>query len=227
MKLYILSAVIFFQTFSAGAQQHSRKIIHTGEMLSDYFTYRFPSFEEATVLFKNGSTLTYKMNFNMLLCSMEFINPKGGDTMEISEPGDIDSIRFNKSTFFFKDDYFEILTAFYPVKLIVSRKVNIEPVMLGAMGLPARNYQVEGIGRINPKSLMTLNLRLNQDIYVYGKTDYFLMSNEGEFIKATKPNFLKIFKDDRESIEKFLKLNKINFNKQDDLEKLFHFCTHT
>ena len=84
------------------------------------------------------------MNFNVLLCTMEFINPKGGDTMEISTPEDIDSIRFNNSTFFFKDDYFEIIAAFYPVKLIVSRKVSIEPVMLGAMGLPARNYQVPG-----------------------------------------------------------------------------------
>jgi hypothetical protein len=226
MKLYILSAVIFFQTFSAGAQQRSKKIIHAGERLSDYFTYRFPAFKEATVLLKNGDTLTYKMNFNMLLYSMEFINPKGGDTLEISTPEDIDSIRFNNSTFFFKDDYFEILAAFYPVKLIVSRKANIEGVMLGAMGLPARNYQVEGIDKINPKSLMTLDLRLNQDIYVYGKTDYFLISNEGEF-KATKPNFLKIFKDDKKSIENFLKLNKVNFNNQEDLEKLFHFCTHT
>ena len=49
---------------------------------------------------------------------------------------------------------------------------------------------------------MTLNLRLDQDIYVYGKTDYFLISNEGEFIKATKPNFIKILK----MIRKVLKI---------------------
>ena len=74
---------------------------------------------------------------------------------------------------------------------------------------------------------MTVDLRLNQDIYVYEKTEYFLMDNKGEFIKATKSNFLKIFNDDKKRIENFLKLNKPNFNRQNDLEKLFHFCTHT
>jgi hypothetical protein len=100
MKLYILLAVIFFQNFSVGAQVTERKIIHAGDNLSDYFTYRFPSFEEATVLFKNGGTLKYKMNFNMLLFSMQFIDPQG-DTLEIAKPETIDSIRLNNSTFFF------------------------------------------------------------------------------------------------------------------------------
>jgi hypothetical protein len=94
------------------------------------------------------------------------------------------------------------------------------------MGQPSRIGSIEGFGTLNIKNLMTLNLRLNQDIYFYKKTDYFLISN-GEFIKAAKSNFLKIFNDDKKSIEKFLKLNKTNFNKQNDLEKLFRFCAHT
>ena len=124
MKLYILSAVIFFQSFSVAAQVHDRKVIHADENISDYFIYRFPSFDQATVLFKNGISSTYKMNFNMLLCTMQFIDPKG-DTLEISKPEDIDSIRLNNSTFFFKDHYFEIVAAIDSVKLVVSRKAGI------------------------------------------------------------------------------------------------------
>lgn len=228
MNPYILSAVIFFQSFSAGAQAHDRKIIHANDNLSDYFTYRFPSFEEATILFKNGGSLLYKMNFNMLLCTMQFIDPKG-DTLEISKPEDIDSIRLNNSTFFFRDGYFEIIAAVDSVKLVVSRKASFEPVKIGAMGLPSRNAGIDNYVSYNSndKNMKVIQLSVNQDVYVHEKTAYFLISNKGEFIKATKTNFLKIFNDDKKRIENFLKLNKPNFNKQNDLEKLFHFCTHT
>lgn len=229
MNRYILSAVIFFQSFSAASQVYEKKVIHADENISDYFTWRFPSFEEATIVFKNGASSIYKMNFNMLLCTMQFIDPKG-DTLEISKPGDIDSIRLNNSTFFFRDGYFEIIAAIDSVKLIVSRKARFEPVKIGAMGLPSRNSAIDNYDSYSSNDkqyTMPIQLLINQNIYAYQKTEFFLTSNKSEFIKATKTNFLKIFNDDKKSIEKFLRLNKINFNRQDDLEKLFHFCTHT
>jgi len=228
LKPYILSTVIFFHSFSAWAQVYDRKIIHAGDNISDYFTYRFPSFEEATILFKNGGSLMYKMNFNMLLCNMQFINPKG-DSLEISKPEDIDSIRLNNCTFFFRNGYFEIIAAFDSVKLVVSRKASFEPVKIGAMGLPSHSASIEDYSSYsnNDTREKPIQLHVNQDLNAYEKTEYFLISNEGDFIKATKTNFLEIFSDSKKSIEKFLRLNKINFNKQDDLEKLFHFCAHT
>jgi hypothetical protein len=226
MKFCILSVIIFFQSFSTSSQQYDRKIIRAGESLSDYFTYRFPSFEEATILFKNGGTSRYKMNFNMLLYSMQFINPKG-DTLEISNPESIDSIRLNNCTFFFRDNYFEIIAAVDSVKLVILRKASFEPVLLGAMDRPERTASIEGIAGNDSRLPMPMNLRFNQDTYVYEKIDYFLITGKGEFIKATKPNFLEIFNDDKKNIENFLKSNRTNFNKQNDVEKLFRFCTHT
>lgn len=105
MKIYLLSAVILLQAFSAAGQLLEKHTFHKGEVLADNFTYRFPLFEEATVLFKDGSTAVSKMNFNTLLCQMEFINDKG-DTIEVAKPSVIDSIRFRNSTFFFKKIYF-------------------------------------------------------------------------------------------------------------------------
>jgi len=228
MKLYFLSAVVFFQSFSARAQVFDKKIIHADDLLSDYFTYRFPSFEEATILFKSGGPLVYKMNFNTLLCTMQFIDPKG-DTLAISKPENIDSIRLNNSTFFFKDGYYEIVAASdsVNVKLAVFRTVSFEPVKIGAMGVPSRHAAVDNYVSYTGINKKVTQLSVNQDIYAYLKTEYLLISDEGEFIKATKTNFLKIFNDDKKRIENYLKLNKPNFNKQNDLEKLFHFCAHT
>lgn len=229
MRRYILLALILFQIFSVTSQVNDKKVIQADENISDYFIYRFPSFEKATILFKNGSSSIYKMNFNMLLCTMQFIDPKG-DTLEISKPEDIDSIRLNNSTFFFKGAYFEVLAAVDSVKLVVSRKAKFESIKIGAMGLPSRNTGIDNYDSYssNDKQYNTpTQLRINQNINAYQKTEFFLTSNKDEFIKATKPSFLKIFYADKNGIEKFIRSNKINFNKQVDLIKLFRFCTHT
>jgi hypothetical protein len=228
MKRYILLGLIFFQSFSVLAQVYDRKVIHADENISDHFTYRFPSFEEATVLFKNGTSSIYKMNFNMLLCSMQFIDPKG-DTLNISKPADIDSILFKNSTFFFRDNYFEILSAYNSVKLVVSRKASFEPVKIGAMGMPSRNGAIDNYDSYSSddKQFNTpIKLRINQNINSYQKIEFFIIGNNGEFMKASKNSFLKICGNDKKSSEKFIQLNKIKFNNQDDLKKLFDFCTH-
>jgi hypothetical protein len=41
-----------------------------------------------------------------------------GDTLAISKPDNIESIRLNNSTFFFRDGYYEIVAASDSVKLI-------------------------------------------------------------------------------------------------------------
>ena len=51
MKLYLISIVVFFYGLPALAQTH-KEVIHAGENLADHFTYRFPAYEEATVLLK-------------------------------------------------------------------------------------------------------------------------------------------------------------------------------
>lgn len=225
MKIFILSAVIFFQSFNTAAQLFERKIIHTSDKLSDFFTWRFPSFEEGTVLLKTGGSLVYKMNFNMLFCDMQFITSKG-DTMEIANPGDIDSIYFTNSIFFFRDGYFEIIAEAGPFRLGVSWKASFAIVKVGAMGLPARNVSTGDYINYNA-SMRLLEIHANEDMYVNRKTEYFLIDKTGDLIKASKSNFLEIFNADKKNIEKYLKLNKPNFNKQVDLEKLFRFCTHT
>jgi hypothetical protein len=36
---------------------------------------------------------------------------------------------------------------------------------------------------------------------------------------------MKLYNGDEKSFDHYIKANKINLNQQDDLEKLFHFCT--
>jgi len=66
---------------------------------------------------------------------------------------------------------------------------------------------------------------MNEDVEITSETAYFLIADSAEFNKANKTAFIKVFPEKEEDIRAYLKQNKIDFNKEADLEKLFQFCT--
>jgi len=198
------------------------EIIHAGDIFSNYFTYRFPSFTDATVQFKNGTLSIAKMNFNTFLCKMQFIDSTG-DTLVLSKPEEIDSIRLNDRMFFYNKGYYEIIAETDSVKLTIFRKIYIDVVSTGALGLTSHTANVGSfdsyITTAGPKTLL-----LKNDLSVKKETIYALIGKNGITVNASRSGYLKIFANNKKGIENFLKLNKINFSNQADLEKLFLFC---
>ncbi|HEX5152651.1 MAG TPA: hypothetical protein VFW07_14470 [Parafilimonas sp.] len=221
-QLAVIGLICF--SFSARAQVYRKKIVHSGESISDRSYYLFPSFADATVKLKTGGSLSSKMNFNLLICEMQFINP-GNDTLVISNPENVDSILFSKDVFFFNKGYYEILASANSVKLAVLRKVSYEPIKIGALGLPDHS----GTGIQSYTSVVTYTgekkLVMNEDVEVTSETAYFLIADSAAFNKANKAAFIKAFPEKEEFIREYLKQNKTDFNKEADLEKLFQFCT--
>jgi hypothetical protein len=216
----VLSLLVFLSP--AQAQIVEKKTIHAGENLSDYFYYRFPTFTQANVKLKDGGTGPSKMNFNLLVCEMQFIDPHG-DTLSIAKPQDIDSISLGGSTFFYKDGYQEMIRATNLVKLLVVRKVVYEPIEIGAMGLRTHT----GVGIKNYSSLIAnageKQLTLNVDIDIAMETTYFLAAND-EMLKVSKTAFLTLFPKNGAAIQGYIKTNKPSFNKEEDIKRLFDFC---
>jgi len=214
---------LFCFSFSLKAQVYRKKIVHAGETISDRSYYLFPSFTDATVKLKTGGSLSSKMNFNLLICEMQFISP-GNDTLVISNPENVDSILFSNNAFFFNKGYYEILSSIDSVKLAVLRKVSYEPIKIGALGLPDHS----GTGIQSDTSVVTYTgerkLVMNEDVEIASETAYFLITDSAAFNKANKASFVKAFPEKEELIRDYLKQNKIDFNKETDLEKLFEFC---
>jgi hypothetical protein len=215
---------LFCFSFSLKAQVYRKKIVHAGETISDRSYYLFPSFTDATVKLKTGGSLSSKMNFNLLICEMQFISP-GNDTLVISNPENVDSILFSNNAFFFNKGYYEILSSANAVKLAVLRKVSYEAIKIGALGLPDHS----GTGIQSDTSVVTYTgerkLVMNEDVEITSETAYFLITDSEAFNKASKAAFIKAFPEKEELIRDYLKQNKIDFNKEADLEKLFKFCT--
>jgi hypothetical protein len=220
----LLFAALFLQGLTARAQINDKTIIHAGDSLSNYYTYLFPSFGDAVVKMRDGRSVIYKMNFNLLLSDMQFINPKG-DTMVITNPADIDSILLDSCSFIYdyKKGYFQMLAVSDAVSLTVHRHTTFEPVPNGAMGAKSPTGGVEMLNSIANRQ-GTIPLVLDEDIYVLENTIFFLYYRGGGVENAGKAAFMRIYNGEKRSFDQFVKTNKIDFNKQGDLEKLFHFC---
>ncbi len=205
------------------AQVYQRKTLNSGESISDKSYYLFPSFINGTVKFKKGGSLVAKLNFNLLISVMQFINEKN-DTLEISKPNEIDSIIIEGHSFFFNNGYYEVLASGDSVKLVVLRKSSCMPVKTGAMGLTDHI----GAGNQTVTSLETYlgerKLTMSEDVEVTEEADYLLVNANGEMIKADKTGFKEFFPAKADDIQSYIKHHKIKFSKEEDIQKLFGYC---
>jgi hypothetical protein len=93
------------------------------------------------------------------------------------------------------------------------------------MGIPSHGTSIDSYATLRNEN-DTKQLILNEDLDVVLESTYFLIRNNGDMLNATKSNFLNLFKKNKQNIEEYLKLNKLNFNKESDLKKLLNFCTN-
>jgi len=216
---------VVLQCVTASGQIYDKTIIHAGDSISKYYTYLFPSFEDATVIMRDGRSAVYKMNFNLLLCDLEFINQKG-DTLAVTNAMDIYSIRLDSCSFIYvhKKGYFQILATGDASSLVVHRQRRLEHVPVGGMGAGGPGGGLELYKTISTRQGI-MPLVLHKDICVWRITSFLVFNSSGEMENAGRTAFMKIYDGDKRSFEQFVKENKIDFNRQDDLEKLFHFCT--
>jgi hypothetical protein len=224
MKKYLL-LLILISTFNiTHAQVYQRKTMPAGEKIASETTYLFPAFTNAVVKLKNGGTLSSIMNFNLLICEIQFIGP-GKDTLVLTKPEEINSIIFDSSVFFFANGFYQVIASSDSVKLAVLRRASYEPVKIGALGLPNHS----GTGIQSYTSIVThvgsKDLVMNEDIDITTETAYFLIRPDKEIIKVSKAGFMKMFPSKPAGIKTYLKQNKTDFNKETDLKKLFAYCT--
>ena len=224
-NLWLTAILVISFLTSVPAQVYDKKTVHAGQSLSEVSYYLFPFFKDATVKFKNGGELVSKLDFNMLICQIQFIDPKG-DTLNLVKLEDINEIDFDSTTFFYEDGYYQVLAKNEIAGLAVLRKVSYEPIKIGALGL--RNHS--GTGTEEEGSFVHKSgdkeLTLNEDVDITRETTFFLIASNGEKTKANRPGFLKMFSKNNELIKSYIKENKPDFNKESDLKKLFDFCTN-
>jgi hypothetical protein len=184
--------------------------------------YRFPAFTEGTVVFRNGSISTQKLNYNIELDEMQFIAAHG-DTLSIADPVTINYISINDTRFYFEKGYLQTIKTAGDIILAFKQELIEEEQKKGAYGIPtdhpsAKTYEsFTGNGQ---KYVLG-----GSEIEVNSRAHYFFGDQYGHFTKAGREYILDHYKKHQEEIKVFMKTNHTNFNKEEDLLQLLQYCS--
>ncbi|MBS1975333.1 MAG: hypothetical protein JST13_13355, partial [Bacteroidetes bacterium] len=140
MKGVWLMLIFIFVFSNLSAQEKIR--VKAGddfsEALSSFGIYRFPQFEQSDIFFRNGKESNGRLNYNLVVGEIQFINGKG-DTLSIANPEELRYVKIDSVFYYYYDKkYTEILAGKEDdIKLGYWQQIKIEFEELGAYDRPA------------------------------------------------------------------------------------------
>ena len=163
-----------------------------------------------------------KLNYNHLVDEIQFIDPKG-DTLALANEKTIKLISITNDTFYYGPGYVRLLAANSIVKLAGKK--------IWAVG---DTRKIGAYNTANSSSFITtyssytehgksFDLTIMEDMDLRKVEHYFFGDKYNAFVLATKKNLLTLFPKQQRQIQTYLKENKIDFNRKEDLEKVVQF----
>lgn len=187
--------------------------------------YLFPEFTDGQVFFIKSSQGNGKLNYNMLVGEMQFLD---NDEVLALVAKDVAMVNINNRMFFpYKGNEFsEELLSLDKYKLRVRRKGNVAPyAKKGAYGTSSSTSSITSYSSVSDNG-QQYNLSVANDILITVKYYYYLVGENGKYTLITNAKtFTKQFPAFRAQIEAFVKENKIRFDKEDDLKRLLTYCS--
>lgn len=210
--------IILLSVNSLSAQNGKKFTVLAGLKVEDCIPFeerfRFPEFTTGTVIFKNGSKIEEKLNYNLLVKEMEYL--QGKDTLAIANENDIQQIIISGKVFIVNKGYLEII---YNGKLSVGMKQYYKLMDVrkkdpyGDIGSGAAT---DTYGSLHTES-QYYKLSANQDRIFQKVSEYYLCIPAGNCVLFTKQKAKQLYPQKKKSIDVYLKSNKVNFNSGEDL----------
>ncbi|MEQ9439009.1 MAG: hypothetical protein RIG62_08165 [Cyclobacteriaceae bacterium] len=188
--------------------------------------YRYETFQHGTISFYNGKTSSGKLNYNLLLGDMQFVNP-ARDTLSLANEQTIRQIRLGGDTFYYdaRHGYIEVVQTYPLATLAIQQK--LLPLSKEKMGAYEQSSGVSSIreyGSINTGTGATHQLELKGDLLITKKVTYLLIDKNQRVRRANRSGILRLFAQDKKEINAFIEEQRINFNQLEDLQSLLEFC---
>ena len=184
--------------------------------------YLYPQFLEGQVVLNDGLSSASMMNYNMLHDEIEFI--QGNDTLIIRRKENLKYVIADSDTFIYMPGYGKLI---YGQKLKVYCKDRFylkEILKKGAMGSVNRTAAIGAFSDFEQQGV-PYNLVVPEDMVFKREVSYFFATSKGTYEPFKKKNILNLFSHHKADIQKYLKTNKLNFEKQDDIIKLAEYLS--
>ena len=209
------------------AQDSTLVTIKAGSSIRDVLTttdiFLRPQFISGKVFFRNGTRTIAMMNYNSLTDEMLFIDPKG-DTLALKDEKTVKFITLDKDTFYYYEGYIRLVASNSVVKLAEKQIWEVADIRkIGSHNRPSTTFAITSYSTLTDRFGNTHDLLLNEDVVLRKKANYYFGDMYDHFGPAGKKNLLLLFPKGQNSLATYLKENKVNFDKKDDLEKVTQF----
>ena len=231
-RFLLYFSVITFTGLSLGAQQRTQLVSVTqGDDLVEHaattLQFVFPDFTEGNVVYHNGKTIAGKLNYNILLGEMQFVDPDSQQVFALANPNEVTMVTIGQRMFLPLNgkEFLEILT-YGNIQLAVRYKGNRlshgRQTPYGNTSPAARSSDLTGYeaggGYMSP-------LEAKENIKITVTTYYYLINGKKQTLITGSKSFLKVFpKGKSDVIQEYIRQNNINFNHRGNLIALVNYC---
>lgn len=186
-------------------------------------------FQPGTIIFSNGTTLKAELNYHFLTNSVCLINEQD-EKMILGDLSQIQLIHFGRHAFvpISKVDVTEVLKIFDDnSKLLLRRiaKVKQAPDNSGAYGSSTVTSSVSKLSSapFDGGKNVKLSTVVEREYSLY--EDYMIEKDGKRYRIVNAKSFKKVFPSKWEQAKNFIKENKFNLKKPEDLFRIIEFCT--
>jgi len=218
MHFRIVLSCILFTCFCASGQENA--VGSLGNSIGKYI-YRYPSFDEGTIVFRNGMINSAKLNYNIASDEMHFIS-QAGDTLSLADPATIYFISLQGSRFYYDKGFLQVIDTIAGLTLAFKQELTITVKTKGAFGIPTENPSATSY------SFFTVGgqkYNLDNGGFIDSKEHYLFGDAYGHFSKASKEYILLRFRRHHDELNTFMKAHHTNFGKEEDIIQLLLYCS--
>ena len=231
MKTLLFLAVMGLSAYPLRAQDADLFRIKAGDAVEEAIPrvhqYRYETFRNGSVSFYNGKTATARLNYNLLLGEMQFIDITG-DTLSLAEEHTIQHIRIGENTFYVdpKHGYLEVIAQYPTVKLGMQPSFStVLKEKKGAYGQSTGTSSIKNYNSYTAANSRLQKLNPNEDVLIAKEVAYFLIDHNQRIHRANKSALMKLFAQQKKAISTYLDKEDIDFDKEEDLRKLLQYCS--
>ena len=226
MRKFLIPFIIILLSVSTSAQSKKTFAVNPGQKIVEAIPvgeiYSYPEFRLGTVTLRNGTSANVKVNYNSVFGEMQFIDPKKGDTISLAEEKNIKFVTVEKDTFYFDEVWLQQVSNNNTVK--VAKKKLLEMTnkeKLGAMEVPGF-AAIETYSKFTGSQHMK-DLVAKEKLTFTEHITYYFGDRFNHFTKANKKSLLNFYRDREEKVEVWLKENKIDFSKTEDINRVMEY----
>lgn len=189
--------------------------------------YRYNQFRPGRILYVDGTTAAARLNYNILLGEMQFIDSRG-DTLALTDEPVVRLIGVDQDAFCYDraKGYLELLADYNGVKLAAKQGLRMaKPEKQGGYGQSSGSSAITTYQFYSSGSTSMNRLDGQGDVILIKDKIYFIVDQNNRSYPLNKASVLKVFGKHREQVTAYLASESVDFRQEEALKKLLKYCS--